>query len=145
MKTRATATLILEVILLPLFLFGPEQYGYAFIGLLAGLGAAAKSIGAESTIWMIIFPIATIAIIILFSVLGLMSIACLIFQIAQRPQVVLRNRVLGYSPVIFSGLVISGLLSLKNFPGDPVIHVSGILFIFPVLLLLSASFSAIRA
>jgi hypothetical protein len=139
MKTRAKAVFGLASLLIPLILIGPEQYGYAFFGLLGGLGAAARTYSAESSVSLILIPICTIAIMILFSALGLISILGMLLQIAKPSRYILHRKFLGLVPLVFAAFVIVGLLLLKRFPGDPEILVPGGLFIFPISLFLSAS------
>jgi len=73
MKSKAITLSILASLLFPLFVIGPEQYGYAFFGCLSFVGQLAEALGAESPVWMVIFPLLTIVVMAAFSILG---VAC---------------------------------------------------------------------
>jgi hypothetical protein len=138
MNPRIIAAIFLATILVAMFAFGPEQYGYPFMGLLAGIGAFARIIGAESPMWMFVFPIASITLIIAFSVIGLSSVIYLILCIAAYPKWTSFFRKASLIPLGFSALLIAGLLLFKALPGEPPIQFSPLLFVAPSLLLIVA-------
>jgi len=144
MNPRAIGFVTLALLVLPVVIFGPEQYGYAFFGLLAGAGAFAKLIGSESLIWMIVFPALTIVLMVLFATAAIASIAFSIMQIAECPQTIIQKRIIRFVPVGFALCVIVGLSLLSLFPGEPPIGVSMSLFLFPSASIVVSGVHAIR-
>jgi hypothetical protein len=144
MSPRAIGLLVLSLVGLPLILFGPEQYGYAFFGLLAGLGAFAKMIGAESPIWMIVLPVLTIVFMILFFTVGITAVGYSVMQIVGYPQTIIKHRQARFIPMVFSFCVITVLALLLTFPGEPPISVSSALFLFPCAVMLVSIIHALQ-
>ena len=144
MSTRAIGVIVLTLVTLPLMFFGLEQYGFAFLGLLSGLGAFARMIGAQSPIWMILFPMLTIVLMILFSASAITAIGYSVVQIADCPQTFIQHRPARYIPVGFAFGVIVGLTLLSLFPAEPPIVVSSALFLFPSALLSVSSIYALQ-
>jgi hypothetical protein len=136
MSTRTIGVLILALMGLPLIIFGPEQYGYAFFGLLAGLGAFAKMIGAQSPIWMIVLPILTIVLMIFFATAAITALGFSVMQIMGYPQTIIQHRQARFIPTVFAFSVITGLALVSTFPGEPPIRISSSLFLFPCAVML---------
>ena len=138
MNNRYTPFLILGILVLPMFTLGPEQYGYAFFGILSFLGQFAEIIGAESLIWALILNFAIIGLMILFSFFGLaalispISIALIKFKEKTK-------RIVKLPPVIFSGIVLFGLTGFLLFPANPNLEIGKEFFYAPALLLLISS------
>lgn len=137
MKDRFICFLIFSVLILPIFILGPEQYFYAFVGLCSLLGQLAKVIGAESAIWMMILPLASIGIMIFFSAFGLSAIVCpfLLAILQMKDRTKKRMKI---PPVVFAAIVLIGLMALSAFPGEEKIEFGSVYFLVPSLLLLAS-------
>ena len=135
MKSKAITLSILVSLLLPLFVIGPEQYGYAFFGYLSFIGQLAETLGAESPVWMVIFPLLTIAVMAGFCLLGLACFACPVTLLFVRFKEKTKKR-MKLPPATFAFAVIIGLVSFRAFPGEPEIKIGSGFFIAPSILLL---------
>ena len=135
MKSIAITLSILASLLFPLFVIGPEQYGYAFFGYLSIIGQMAEALGAESPVWMIIFPLLTIAVMAVFSILGLACFACPVTLIFVRFKEKTKKR-MKLPPTIFAFVVLIGLAGFVAFPGEPEIKIGSEFFVAPSILLL---------
>lgn len=144
MSTRATATMILSLVVIPLIFIGPEQYGYSFIGLMNGLSAFAEMIGTQSSIWVLVFPLMTIFLMILFCTTTISTIGYLVIQIVGRPKSILNYRSARFIPMGFASCLVLGLTLFSALPGEPPIEASGTLFLFPSVLILVSSIHAFQ-
>ena len=145
MHHRIIASTILALLILPIALIGPQQYGYAFLGYLSCLGTFAKAFGTESSIWILILPLMTIITMILFCALSVAAIVCLAMAITGRPQTTLGYKATGYMPLAFSFCIILGLTFFALLPSQPPIKTPIVLFVAPFLLLLASGYYAFIA
>lgn len=136
MNPRAVGILFLVLLGLPVVVIGPEQYGYAFLGILAGLGGFAGLAGAESPVWMIVLPVLTIAAMVLFCAAALAATGYALVLALGNPRT--SFKLAGIIPLVFALLVIAGLALLEAFPGRPAAHVSWTLYGFPCALAIAS-------
>mgnify|MGYP006086646311 CR=1 FL=1 len=135
MKNKAITLSILACLLFPLFVIGPEQYGYAFFGCLNIIGRLTEALGATSPIWMVIFPLLTIVVMAAFSFLGVACFVCPVTLLFVRFKEKTKKR-MKLPPVIFAFVVLIGLACFVAFPGEPKIEIGSDFFIAPSILLL---------
>jgi len=140
MSNRYISLIISGILVLPIFVIGPEQYGYAFFGLCSFLGQFAKVIGAEAPIWALILNFAIIGLMIQFSISGLIALFSLILMTLINFKEKTK-RIMKVPPVIFAGIVLFGLIGISLFPGEPKIEIGNEFYYAPSLLLLVASLS----
>ena len=135
MKSKAIALSIIAILLTPLFVIGPEQYGYAFFGYLSFIGQTAENLGAESPVWMVIFPILTIVVMAGFALLGLACLACptALFFLSFKEKTKKRMK---FPPAMLALAVLVGLVCFTAFPGEPEIKIGSQFYLAPSLLLL---------
>lgn len=134
--------LILGILVFPVFVIGPQQYGYAFFGLCSLLGQIAKIMSAEGPIWAMILNLGIIGVMILFSVSGLSALLSSIVVALLSLKEKTRKR-MKLPPVFFAGMVLLGLAAFEAFPGEPKIEIGGEFYFGPSLLLLVSIFSFI--
>jgi hypothetical protein len=119
---------------------GVGQFGYAYMGVLGGLGLLFKNIGINNSMLMMVLPLLAIGIMILLAVLVLLTLGiltCRIFMFSSRGIIQTAEFL---APLTLSGVLFCGLLLLRAFPGDRQIPVefSDSYFFYPISLLLVA-------
>ncbi len=142
MKPRIIATIILILLILPLVFIGPQQYGYAFLGYLSCFAALLQVFGAESLIWMLIAPLMTIVLMIVFGGLAMATITYLVMVISDCLKSILSYKATRFIPLTFSLCMTIGLTFLALFSTQPPIKMEVVLFVAPIILLLTSAFYA---